>query len=143
MGIVSGIKSMFNISTWMGTQQLKNQTKALNDVAQSLITPASPKYNESFDQALVRLKLTEDDLAHRTHEFKRLIAVFSFITFCLLLYFLYLLVERSWLASAGCFGIMLVMIGQIFRYHFWLYQIRERKLGCTFREWLHSLGGKT
>ena len=143
MGIVSGIKSMFNISTWMGTQQLKNQTKALNDVAQSLITPASPKYNESFDQALVRLKLTEDDLAHRTHEFKRLIAVFSFITFCLLLYFLYLLVEHAWLASAGCFGIMLVMIGQIFRYHFWLYQIRERKLGCTFREWLHSLGGKT
>jgi intracellular multiplication protein IcmV len=142
MGIISGIKSMFNISTWIGTQQLKEQTKALSDVAQSLVTPATPKYNETFEEALIRLNLSEQDIINRTYEFKRLIILFSLITFFLLLYLIYLLLEHSWLGSVGCLGIMFVMIGQIFRYHFWLYQIQERKLGCTFREWLHSLGGK-
>jgi intracellular multiplication protein IcmV len=143
MGIVSGIKNMFNISTWIGTKQIKEQTHALQDLAKTLVTPEKPKYFESFEEALRRLNLTEEDLAKRTQEFKRLITWFSLITFFLLLYFVYLLFEHAWFASMGCLGIMLVMIGQIFRYHFWLYQIRERKLGCSFREWLHSLGGKT
>jgi len=52
--------------------------------------------------------------------------------------FYLLLVERTvsgfliGLAVAGLFA------SQAFRYHFWYFQIQQRKLGCTLEDWKQS-----
>ena len=35
--------------------------------------------------------------------------------------------------------VMLIALVLAFRYHFWYFQIKQRKLGCTFNEWYRRI----
>jgi len=35
-------------------------------------------------------------------------------------------------------ALTLYVLTQAFRYHFWLFQLRNRKLGCTLSEWWNA-----
>lgn len=137
MGVINKVKT--TLSKAIDYERVKQQTKNISDIAKTVFEKQAPKRKESFEEALARLNLSEQDIHNRTKEFKRLIAVFLFLFVGLLVYLLYAIYEKAWIASLGTSGILLFVCAQLFRYHFWLFQIKQQRLGCTFREWCRAL----
>ena len=100
-----------------------------------MIVPQKAKRTETFEEAMVRLRLSKADISQRTQEFKRLFIIFLVIFIVLLSYTVYLLSEGSIRPGLVSLVLTFIVLAQIFRYHFWLFQIKQRKLGCTLREW--------
>jgi intracellular multiplication protein IcmV len=92
---------------------------------------------------LTRLNLTEQDIQKRQLEFRRLLILYVACAVFLFCYAFYLAWQRSVHGATACFVITIVSLTQVFRYHFWMFQLKKRKLGCTFREWWDSnlIGG--
>lgn len=140
MGIINSIKHVVKRS--LGVEHLKQQTAEVKALVTQIIPRKDSTITETFEQALTRLNLTEADIIQRSQEFNRLYKVFSILFFALCLYLVYVLFKKAWIASLGTSGVMLIVLAQLFRYHFWLFQIKERRLGCSFKEWMRSFGKK-
>jgi len=148
MKIAKGIKRVakpfVDIPAWVGYDQLKDNAKKIGKNIRDLFVPQKAERTETFEEALARLKLTEADLMARQKEFKRLVIIFSLMGLIILGYTFYLFMEGSFRGGIASFALSCLVFSYTFRYHFWLFQIRQRKLGCTLREWLDSgfIGGK-
>lgn len=141
MGIISGFSNM--VKNAFGLDGLKSRTTDLKKMAKELSTPETATNEETFEEALVRLNMTEEDIHQRELYFKRLTSIFILFAILIFVYLLYLLFfKHAYFVSLGCVGILMIIAGQIFRYNFWLFQMRERRLGCTFREWLSNVMGR-
>lgn len=94
--------------------------------------------SESFEHAVAKFDLDEKALQTKATGLRRLsytlVAVAAFLFF----YTLYQLCFGSLRAAIIALvevGIALVLA---FRYNFWSYQIKQRKLGCSFKEWFKN-----
>ena len=99
--------------------------------------------SESFDRAIAKFDLDEKTLQEKSSGLKRLrysllgVALFLFL-YCLY-QFCYGSLKGTMIALVEV-GIALVLA---FRYHFWHFQIEQRKLGCSVKEWFkHSFKGE-
>ena len=90
---------------------------------------------ESFDYAIKRLGLTEDELQKRQKGF----LINSILLFLLGVFFgvmgIYLTLNH--LLAAGLVTQLFTFISFCFALymHFWFFQLKNRKLGCSFKEW--------
>ncbi len=141
MGIISGLENMAKNA--MGYGRLRKEAQGIKTLASGLSSAQKAAREETFQEALSRLNLTEQDIESREREFKRLVVVFAALGIGVLMYFIYAVTQKALIASLGSLGIFFFVLGQLFRYHFWLFQIRQRRLGCTFKEWFRDLIGKT
>lgn len=137
-GIKKVVKPFVDVPKWVGYEQLKGVTGWVKGLFKRTFVIRKQNYNETFEQAMVRLKLTEQDLAKRTHEFTWLVRFWLALFFLVILYAAYMAGIASWAGLIISISVSLLTLSQAFRYHFWLFQIRHRKLGCTLREWWHS-----
>ena len=147
MGIKSGTKKFFkplvDVPSWIGFGQLKERTGYIASVIKNIFTIDKPSESkETFDEAARRLHLDEAALSKRQKGLQRLLIIYFILNLAVAIYLIYSLWQSAWLASMASFGILAVLLGQLFRYHFWLFQLRQRRLGCTFREWLNGLVGR-
>jgi intracellular multiplication protein IcmV len=126
------------VDKWLGYEQIKDTTVRMRSILTTVMVPARPRFSETFEEAMIRLNLTEADLQKRQHEFTRLLIFFVGLATVVLGYALYLAFAGSFLPSLITFGLAFYCLTQAFRFHFWLFQIKNKKLGCTFKEWFHS-----
>lgn len=138
------IKPFVDVPRWMGYKSLAETTKSLGQILKTLFVPTRATRVETFAEAVTRLDLTEEIIAKRKKEFTRLMIIYLFIALGLFLYTFYLAWSGSIHGAIAGFIIMLVSLTMVFRYNFWLFQLKQRKLGCTLREWLNAglLGDK-
>lgn len=141
-GLGRMVKPLVNIPKWMSAKQITADAAYISQIAKQVLTPQKAQQEETFEAALQRLNLTEQDLRDRKKEFTRL-AGFFFVVFILLVgYVVYLILdstgEVSWRAILLSIVVSLIALVQFFRFHFWLYQIKERRLGCSFKQYLVS-----
>lgn len=137
-GLKKITKSFFNVPKWIGYRQLVETTRWVYDLTKKNFIPEEKTTEESFTNALLRLKLTEADLLQRLAEFKRLMWVWVTLFVLCFAYCIHLLSEGSLRGFFPCLGLLLVILTQVFRYHFWIFQIKNRRLGCTFRDWFSA-----
>lgn len=131
--------SFINIPAWIGTKQLRSFWSFISIMFKTLFIPKEPTgEEEDFQRAITRLGLTEVDLQQRAKEFKRLVIIFMLFTLLLLGYVGYLIWEESYKIATVVFCLDLIVLANAFRYHFWLFQLRQRKLGCSFAEWFYE-----
>lgn len=134
-------KRTVNIPGWIGYKQLAEDTKNIVETIKNTFTVASPNLEaqqETFDDALQRLKLTPKDVQQRI-KFLTFFSIFwMVIALGVLGYGIYLADTGTWYSFVACIAITLVCLVQAFRYNFWLFQIKQRRLGCTFRDWLNG-----
>lgn len=90
---------------------------------------------EDFEEARERLNLSEEDLIQQWKQYKNLTLFFSSLTIFIFIYFLYLVFRSNFMGACMTFALSLYGLSQVFRYHFWMYQIKRKKLGCTLKEW--------
>jgi len=106
-------------------------------VATSFAIPESGD-KETFDEAIYRLGLNEEDLEERYSSFIQQCLMFLFFAIVIFSYAGYLIFKGHPLSGIVTFlmSVMLMVLG--LRSHFWAFQISQRKLGCTWSEWLNG-----
>jgi len=81
------------------------------------------------------MNLNEQDLSKRAKEFKTLVIVFGLFTIFLLVYTGHLFFNGHYQGAIVSIGVTFISLAQLFRNHFWLYQLKQRRLGCSVSEW--------
>jgi intracellular multiplication protein IcmV len=129
-------KTFFDIPAWLGLKQLKDTNKTLGTYLKDTYKVKQANRTETFEQALKRLNVTEADLAIVVKNNTRNFYIMVAFAVALLVYGIYLLI----LGSVGAALLDLVVIGlvlvRVFQFSFWNFQIRQKRLGCSFKEWL-------
>lgn len=129
------LKPLVNFPKWMGLKRIKEDASFIKTVAKQMVTPQKATRTETFDEALKRLDLSEAQLVERYQALRRIFFIYVLIALPILAYALYLYSEGSWHGQLLITVVLLMVVAQAFRYNFWMFQLRQRRLGCSFREW--------
>lgn len=129
-------KTFVNPAGWLDYDAVKFTTTSIWETLKSLFFPPASGRQETFEQAVKRLGLTEEDIKNAENRYL-LIAFFFVIlgSLAFVMCFYYLIHHET---IAGCLlaiAVSALLFSQAFRYHFWYFQTKYRKLGCTFQEW--------
>lgn len=129
-------KTFLDPRSWIGYDSLKTQTNSIWDLMRGMFTPARPTRTETFEAAMKRLDLTEKDLKATMQTYRYFLWIFLALSGLSLLFGIFLLIAYLTFAGfiLGCV-VSIFFLSQAFRYSFWLFQMKNRKLGCTFEEW--------
>lgn len=144
MGLFSGFKKVggrivdVRVDRWMSMGTIKDSFEKTSSILSDLVVPAKAQRKETFQEALKRLGISEADLEQRKKEFFRLVVIYTVIGLSIVFYGIYMAVNQHFAAGLISICLSLFAFGQAFRFHFWLFQVQHRKLGCTVQEWLNS-----
>lgn len=128
-------RHFLNVRRWMAYDYLKNNAKTIYKQGSQVFAGSKAQKPESFNQAVDRLHLNDKDLQVRFDNCRKTFYLFATIASALALYTLYMLIRHSF-AGALLGAAVTTLIGlHAFKYHFWMFQIKHKKLGCTFNEW--------
>lgn len=142
MGLLSGIKTAggyvvnFKVKKWVDYDQIKYSYQKISGITVALFQPEQAERTETFEEALKRLNLTETDLSARKSEFTRLMIIYILFAVAVFSYSIWIVYANSNILGF-CMGFCITVyaLTYAFRYHFWIYQIKNKKLGCTIRDW--------
>lgn len=144
MGFFSGTKKVlgqvvnFKVQDWIDAKYHKNFFTFIGNYSKSLFTknPIITK-QETFEEAIKRLNLSEEDLIKRKKEFSKLFSISLIVSVGLFSYTMFITIKYSNFYSfiLGA-SVTAMSLANTFKYHFWLTQINKRKLGLSFQEWL-------
>jgi intracellular multiplication protein IcmV len=120
----------------MDAKRLKHQGKYISEVGKSLFVPQQRKQQETFEEAIARLQ--------EIYRFFRIFCGISLILTLLILgYSFYLFYLAAWYGALVSLVLSGITLASAVRYHFWMYQIKQRRLGCSLTEWFQkSILGK-
>jgi intracellular multiplication protein IcmV len=144
MGLFSGLKKVggkvvdVRVDKWMSMGAIKDSFDKTSSILSNLVIPEKAKRKETFQEALARLGISELDLEQRKKEFFRLVVIYTTVGLTIVLYGIYMAIQQHFAAGLISICLSLFAFAQAFRFHFWLFQIQHRKLGCTLKEWLNS-----
>lgn len=137
-------KTFFNPTGWLDYNSLKAQNRTIFTILKFLFTVQKPEREETFEQAMERLKLSEEAVRFGATNYRIYALIFMLIGLLTLFYSFYLLFRYwailGWMLGVACSALFLA---QSFKYDFWSLQMRRRKLGLTIDDWLETIvGGK-
>lgn len=136
--------NIFAFRKWFDYDRLKTYSSYFMTGIKKLFIPKSAQATVSFDEAMASQNMNEADLKKQEFALHRLSRIMCLFAFCFLTYAGYQLVYGSIRAVIISLIVMCVALTLGFRYHFWYFQIKNRKLGCTFHDWYNQgLRGKT
>ena len=127
-----------SVTKWFGYEGLRDTTVALKKSAVGFMVPEKATYEEDFSTAQSRFNLTDEQVETKASDLLRLCLFFVLISFLILVYGFYLLFNGNFSSFfltlvIGCFS-----LANAFRYHFWFFQVKNRKLGCTLKDWYNA-----
>jgi intracellular multiplication protein IcmV len=130
------VKSMFHVSRWMGTDEIRASYQNVRSIIKIFSKVEQPECEESYEEAIARLALTEDDLLQRRVRCFQIACFYGLLTLLLFAYTLYLFSHGHPLAAFACLPLVMVMSVFFFKYHFWFTQIKHKRLGLSAKAWL-------
>ena len=137
-------KTFFNPSLWVDWNYVKFENRTLFSILKTQFTPTRPQREESFEQAMKRLNLTEEDVKKTATSYRYYALFFFILGFLSFIYAFFLLFSRGFLSGwILSLAVCLLLLSQAFRFDFWAFQMKNRTLGLTFADWKqHYLGDK-
>lgn len=142
MGIIKsfkrGLKPFTNIRGWSDYDRVKSNTKNLSDSIRDTFSPKKARYPETFEQACERFHLTEKDITQRRRQYMLLTIVQLLLGVGIFVYAIDLLMSKSLPGGIASVALGFVMLTMAMRNHFWYFQIKKRKLGCTLKEYFYE-----
>lgn len=132
-------RSFLDIPRWMGAEHLKRNARSIRSMLRGFSTVKKPELEETFEQAITRMGLNEQRLEERKAEFFRLAMIYLAAALGAFAYLLYLIFHGHYRALMLSLTLVIVLFSFFFREHFWYTQMKYRRLGMTFGQWLRSL----
>jgi intracellular multiplication protein IcmV len=134
----------FDVRRWSDFDRMKTFTVYLAEGFKRLFVPLRAEESETFSEALKQYSISKEALIKKQNALLRLSILMCLVAFGFLSYAMYMLMLGSWYSALLSLVVMLIALALAFRYHFWFFQMKKHKLGCTFQEWFTQglLGGK-
>lgn len=131
----------FNFRAWSDWDRSKAVTQYFLGVFERVLMPKLPRKSKknSFESVVSKLKLSEKELQARAHGLRRLSYILAAMAVFFLGYLIYLSIYGSLKALLITSIELMIVLVLSFRYHFWYFQIEQRRLGCSVKEWCHAL----
>jgi len=129
-------KTFFNPGAWLGVHELTGYTRLISRTLKTAFTPDKAQRVETFEQALERLDVTEAGLQHNAERYQLYAWFFIALSASACLASFYYLFHHGTFAG-WCLAMVVAALfaANAFRFDFWHFQIKHRKLGCTVQEW--------
>ena len=136
-------KTFINPSAWFNYDNFRFLNKTLNDIlVATFALPSAPLQEETFEQAIKRLHLSETDVREIGKNYRLYAFLFVAIGMCVILYAFFLLFRHhNFIALILGFASAALFFAQAFKYDFWALQMRKRKLGLTYKDWKNAVLG--
>lgn len=129
-------KTFFNPRAWLGFDLLVSQFQTTWALVRGLFTVDAPARTETFEEAMKRLNVDEAAVQESSKNYLFYSVAFFLLGAAAFIYAFYLLILYTtftgWLLGLA---VSALFLAQAFRFNFWHFQIKYRKLGCTFAEW--------
>lgn len=140
-GIKRYVKSAFNVGGWLGYRSLSDNASFIKNMFSNLLKQPDKDLivSESFEEAQLRMGLTENDISERCQHFLNMSRVYGIILLSGIGYLFYLISQKQWVATIMMLSFNLMMFSFYFRESFWYLQLRERRLGITFKDWVRGI----
>ena len=129
-------KPFFDVSSWMSKDFLVAPARDLNQKFRQLFSINRAKNIENFDSAMRRLDMDENALVSRLADMRRMFYMFLLIGLGISIYGILSFIQGFFFSSFICVGLTGFALAMMFRYHFWMFQIKQRQLGCSLKDWL-------
>lgn len=131
-----GLFSGLNPLRWIGYEQIAQNGRTIKNMVDGMInSKAAADAPTTFEEAMRRYLLTEEDIKKRMKDSYRIALVCFVASGLMLAYMIYLFVRGLPLAAIVCLMLTLLLWAYSFREHFNYFQMKQRRLGCTFKEW--------
>lgn len=129
------IKPFVNFPRWMGLRLIMSNGSAIVKMVQDMRIRPPAVRKETFEEAVARLNLSEEEIKSRMRHCLILSIIYSVAALILLVYTIYMVIHGH---LGMILGILLTVLIAVFAYreHFWYFQMKTRMLGRTFKEWL-------
>lgn len=132
-------KFLFDVPAWIGTNTIRQNTSWLSQLIKQ--TFKARHFSEvgqpaSFTDAMQRIGVSEEDLPGRARHFFWVSLMFLLLSIVSLGYMAYLWSHASWLVMMAAVVVFCLFSTRAYFYSFWCFQIRQKRLDCTFKEWL-------
>lgn len=121
---------------WLDLASLGNTATYVWKQVKYLFSAKTLERPETFEEAVTRLDLAPEALAQQSQAFKFLAVFFLSSGIALLIYAIFTLLIGNWMGACISFALALYAASLAFRFHFWYFQITQKKLGCNIREWI-------
>jgi intracellular multiplication protein IcmV len=136
-GFRSTVKSLFDVKSWMGWRSLAQNGAWIRGMYSDLLRPVHTEtVKETFEDACQRYGYTPEFLKHQQLEFQKATHVYLALLGAGCLYMFWLIYKQKILASFVMLPLNFMLFSFYFRESFWLMQIRQKRLGMTFKDWL-------
>ncbi len=125
----------------MGPESVKMQTKIMSDSFKSAFKRnKKEKYTPtSFEDCMQHYNISEADLKKRIKNANYTVSFCMGLSLLTLVSLVYQCMQHSISGAVLSLTLALLLWAMAFREHYNLFQMRERKLGCTVKEWFNSL----
>lgn len=128
----------FRVDRWLNLKLIKDNTTYYLQETKRLFSVEQPEHLDEFDDAVNRLDLSPEFISNQAKRYLYLAAFFLVCSGLLLSYGVFLILQSNLMGSLICFALTFYALTCAFRFHFWYFQIKQRKLGCSIQEWIKS-----
>lgn len=128
----------FRVDRWLGYENIKNNANYLRSYVTSRFKTQQPERLETWDEAVERLRLDEVAIKSKKREFILMCLIYILISCGIFSYAVYMGVNGFYSSALISLSLTTYTLALAFKYHFWLFQIKNKKLGCTLNEWANS-----
>lgn len=145
MGFFGGFKKVashiidLRIDRWSDLKGNKDTAAYFFNLVRKLLKPEPPTPLEDFERVVEEQALTEAALHDKSEKYKALAMLFVLVAGLLFVYTLVLWYLDNLMGMCMSAALILYALSQAFRFHFWYFQIQQRKLGCSLGEWFRFI----
>lgn len=125
----------------MGLDDVFTRMRSLPNLFYGLTTVKKTLHKETFEDAVVRMNLTKEDLKNKQNAFLNAAIVFFACGLLSMVYASSFMFSHKWQGSILATMVAIIFFSHAFQTHFWYTQMRKRRLGLSIREWLCALFG--
>ncbi len=130
-------KKLNTLRRMTGYSDLKGNASYIKQCAQEMWAEKGQK-PAGEGCSIESLHLSEKQIYETKRSWQRLLVVFLTCAGIALLYGVFSVIHASYSSALISVALLLLFLAQSFKYHFWLFQLKKGKLGCTWQEWLHE-----
>jgi intracellular multiplication protein IcmV len=132
-----GVSSGFKVKRWAATDSIKDNGLFIVKLFKSIFKRKQDEkvITETFEQAKIRMDLTDEDLSKRVRSGRYLVLFCLALAVALAIYMYCLFSRGQLLAGLLSLVLCLTMLAYAYREHFNIFQIQQRRLGCSFKQW--------
>jgi intracellular multiplication protein IcmV len=143
-GLAARFFRIFPFRFWSDADRLQGFSAYIINLFKKMFVPQPKKASESFKAAQVRLNITDGQLLEQQRALFRMSILMLLIAAGLFWYGVYQVFYGSILGVLLTWSVIAITLTLAARYHFWYFQIKSKKLGCSWKTWLYEglLGGK-